>query len=116
MRPKGGSFKKECSMNKNDVIEVVEITPLTDRGALKAYVTIRAGKCIINDCRIIKERDKPPWLSMPVMSYKDKYGTTRYRNLIKFEDENYNNDIAKVALAAWQKNGGIKWYNSEVNP
>jgi len=93
-------------MNKNDVIEVVEITPLTDRGALKAYVTIRAGKCIINDCRIIKERDKPPWLSMPVMSYKDKYGTTRYRNLIKFIDEDYNNDITKAALSAWLNTGG----------
>ena len=93
-------------MNKNDEIEIVEITPLEDRGALKAYVTIRAGKCVIKDCRIIKDKHKPPWLSMPVMSYKDKYGTTRYRNLIKFEDENYNNDIAKVALAAWQKNGG----------
>ena len=93
-------------MNNNDCIEVVEITPITDRGALKAYVTIRAGKCIINDCRIIKERDRPPWLSMPVISYKDKFGTIRYRNLIKFEDENYNNEIAKVALAAWQNNGG----------
>jgi len=93
-------------MKKNDVIEVIEITPLTDRGALKAYLTIQAGNCLIHDCRIIQEKDKPPWLSMPVISYKDKFGTIRYRNLIKFEDENYNNEIAKVALAAWQNNGG----------
>jgi len=93
-------------MNKSEKIEVIEITPLTDRGALKAYVTIRAGECIINDCRIIKERDKEPWLSMPVISYKDKFGSTRYRNLIRFIDENYNNEIAQVAIAAWQNTGG----------
>lgn len=95
-------------MNNKDCIEVVEITPLTDRGALKAYVTIRAGKCIINDCRIIKERNKKPWLSMPVLSYKDKFGTTHYRNLIRFLDEGYNNDITKAALSAWLNKGGCK--------
>jgi len=93
-------------MKKNDVIEVVEITPLADRGALKAYLTIQAGNCLIHDCRIIQEKDKPPWLSMPVISYKDKFGTIRYRNLIRFLDNNYNNEIAQVAIAAWQNTGG----------
>jgi len=95
-------------MNNKDCIEVVEITPITDRGALKAYLTIIAGNCLINDCRIIQEKNKPPWLSMPVMSYKDKFGTTRYRNLIRFLDDDYKNDITKAALSAWLNKGGSK--------
>jgi DNA-binding cell septation regulator SpoVG len=87
-------------------IRVVEISPVQNRGALRAFVNLQLGGIVINDCRIIKEPGKNPWVSMPVLSYKNQFGTIQYRTLIEILDKNLKNEISKTVLEVWEKNGG----------
>lgn len=85
-------------------IEILSITPIEDRGSLRGFVNIRLGDLIINDCRIIQEPSKKAWFSLPVLSYKTRYGTTQYRTLVQILDEKLKNEISQVVLDAWENN------------
>ncbi|GEM_PF-973630 len=87
-------------------IETLSITPVEGRGSLRAFVNIRIGDLIIHDCRIIQELGKKPWFSLPVLSYKNQYGTTQYRTLVQILDENLKNEISQVVLSTWEKTIG----------
>ncbi len=87
-------------------IKVVEISPVENRGALRAFVNIRLGDLIINDCRIIQEPGKKAWFSFPVLSYKTQYGTIQYRTIVQISDEHLKNQISKAVLSAWENKNG----------
>lgn len=89
----------------DDEIKVVSISPVENRGALKAFANIQVGPLTIVDCRIVQDRDAKPRVSMPVLSYKDPQGTTYYRTFVKIEDENLKNEITQAVLRAWGNNG-----------
>jgi len=89
-------------MIEREEIRVVSISPVSDRGALKAFVEIQVGSFLITDCRIIQENGKRLWVSMPVLSYKNEHGTARYKPLIKIEDKNLKNAIAQAVIKAWE--------------
>lgn len=89
----------------DDEIKVVSISPVVNRGALKAFVNIQVGPLTIVDCRIVQDRDAKPRISMPVLSYKDPQGTTHYRTFVKIENENLKNEISRAVLKAWENNG-----------
>jgi len=90
----------------DDEIKVVSISPVENRGALKAFANIQVGPLTIVDCRIVQDRDAKPRVSMPVLSYKDPQGTTHYRTFVKIEDENLKNEISRAVLKAWENNDG----------
>lgn len=90
---------------RTPVVEILSITSVEDRGSLRAFVNIRFGDLIINDCRIIQEPSKKAWFSLPVLSYKTQYGTTQYRTLIQIIDEKLKNEISQAVLSAWENNG-----------
>jgi DNA-binding cell septation regulator SpoVG len=86
-------------------IEILDVTPVEGRGALKAYMRIRVGCFTFNDCRLIKKQGRTPWLSMPVLSYKTQYGTVHYKQLVVIEDTKLKNELSEAVLAAWKKRG-----------
>lgn len=85
-------------------VEILSITPVEGRGSLRAFVNLRIGDLIINDCRIIQEIGKGPWFSMPVLSYRDEHGTNRYRTIVQVINENLKNKISQAVLDAWRNN------------
>lgn len=82
--------------------EILRLAPVT-RGALKAYVHIRWGDFIINDCRIIQEPGKRAWLSLPVATTRDEFGTVRYHSIIEIKNDKLKKQISDVVIAAWEK-------------
>jgi len=93
-------------MIEREEIRVVSISPVSDRGALKAFVEIQVGSFLITDCRIIQENGKRLWVSMPVLSYKNEHGTARYKTLIQISDKDLKNEISQAVLRAWESNHG----------
>lgn len=87
-------------------VEVLSITPVENRGSLRAFVNIRVGVFILNGCRIVQEDGKKAWISLPVLSYKDEYGTTQYKTLVQILDENLKNQISKAVLLLWENTKG----------
>jgi len=96
-------------------IKILSVSPVVDRGALKAFVEIQVGDFIFTDCRVIKENGKAAWVSMPVLSYKNENGTTRYKTLVQISDKNLKNAISWAVLQAWEKNRGGKNEPEENN-
>lgn len=91
---------------QNNELEVLSITPVEGRGSLRAFVNLRLGDLILNDCRVIQEPGKHAWFSLPVLSYKTQYGTTQYRTFIQIVDENLKNRISEAVLSAWENKRG----------
>ncbi len=88
-------------------IKIRSISPVQERGALKAFVEIRVGQFVLTDCRIIQENGKKPWVSMPVISYKNQHGTVNYKTLVQINDKNLKNEISHAVIRAWEnRNGG----------
>lgn len=84
-------------------IEAFEFVPVENRGALKAFCNLKLGHVVINDCRIIQEPYKRPWVAMPQISYKNQYGTVKYRSLVQITDENLRIQITHIVLTEWEK-------------
>jgi len=91
--------------NSQNEIKILSISPVENRGALKAFVNIQVGPFTIVDCRIVREHSAKPWVSMPVLSYKDDQGTIRYKTLIQISNKNLKNEISQAVLQAWENNG-----------
>ena len=94
------------NFSSNNEIKIVSISPIENRGALKAFVHIQVGPFSITDCRIVQDNGAKPWVSMPALSYKDPQGTIHYKTLIKIEDKKLKNEISQAVLQAWENNGG----------
>ncbi len=92
-------------MIEREEIKIISISPVSDRGALKAFVEIQVGSFLITDCRIIQENGKRLWVSMPVLSYKNQHGSVCYKTLIRTNNENLKARISQAAIEAWEKNG-----------
>lgn len=91
------------NFNPDPDITVLNITPIEGRGSLRAFVNIRLGKLVISDCRIIKEPGKAPWVSMPVLSYRNEHGTALYKTLIQIVDSELKNLISRAVITAWEQ-------------
>lgn len=84
-------------------IQVLEFKSVSDRGALKAFCTVHIGHLQINDCRIIQQPGQRAWVAMPQISYKNEYGTVKYRSLVQIMDETLRNQITHIVLSEWEK-------------
>lgn len=87
-------------------IKILSITPVERRGSLQAFLNVLLGPFVINDCRIIQEPGKKPWFSLPVLSYKNQYGTTQYKTLVQISDEHLKNQISEAVLSGWENTKG----------
>lgn len=55
-----------------DDIEVVRIQPIENRGAVRAFVSIRIGGAIdINDCKVTERDGEDAWVAMPTVTGSD---------------------------------------------
>jgi len=97
-------FNEEHPNSQNE-IKILSISPVDNRGALKAFVNIQVGSFSIVDCRIVQDHDAKPWVSMPVLSYKNEQGSIRYKTLIQIINKNLKNEITQAVLRAWENNG-----------
>lgn len=86
-----------------DVIQALDFKSVSDRGALKAFCTLHIGHLQINDCRIIQQPGQRAWVAMPQISYKNEYGTVKYRSLVQINDEALRNQITHIVLSEWEK-------------
>ncbi len=82
-------------------IGILSITPVEGHGALLAFVNIRLGALVFNDCRIFRETGKRAWFSFPALSYKNQYDTTNYRTFVQVLDEHLKNQISEAVLSTW---------------
>lgn len=98
------SYPQQQLQDPRNKIEILSITPVKDRGSLRAFLNIRVGDLMVNDCRIIQETGKRAWFSLPVLSYKTQHGTIQYRTLVQILDEKLKNEISRAALSAWENN------------
>lgn len=89
--------------------EILSISPVKDRGSLRAFLNIRLGLLVINDCRVIQEPGKKAWFSLPVLTYKNAHGTTLYKTLVQITDNDLKNLISQIALDAWEN---TNWRNN----
>jgi len=96
--------QSSIEMANTNGIKILSISPVDNRGALKAFVNIQVGPFTIVDCRIIQDTGKKPWVSMPVLSYKNDQGTTCYKTLIQILNKNLKNEISQAVLHAWENN------------
>jgi len=87
------------------MIKVLSISQVEGRGALRAYVDIQVGDLVVKDCRIIKENEKAPWFSLPVITWKTEQGTYRYKTIVEIKDKTLKNEIAQTVIKAWENNG-----------
>jgi DNA-binding cell septation regulator SpoVG len=97
---------------KSQNIAILSISPVKDRGSLRAFLNVRLGPFVINDCTVIQEPGKRAWFSLPVLSYKNKYGTIQYKTLIQIVDEELKNEISQAVLSAWENTKGE--FNGEL--
>jgi len=51
--------------NSQNEIKIISISPVENRGALKAFVNIQVGPFTIVDCRVVQDSGSKPWVSMP---------------------------------------------------
>ena len=98
-------FNEEHPNSQNE-IKIISISPVENRGALKAFVNIQVGPFTIVDCRVVQDSGSKPWVSMPVLSYKDDQGTTRYKTLVQIMNKNLKNEVSRAVIQAWENNDG----------
>jgi DNA-binding cell septation regulator SpoVG len=99
-------YPQKQTLDFRNKIEILSITRVADRGSLRAFLNIRLGDLIINDCRIIQETGKRAWFSLPFLTYKTQYGTTQYKSLVQILNEKRKNEISHVAIYAWENTKG----------
>jgi hypothetical protein len=83
-------------------IEVLDIKPLDNAGTLKALVSVRIGAITINDCKIICQEGRRPWLGLPSKEYQSKSGDRRFSPIVELPDA-LRAELSRLVLSAWEK-------------
>lgn len=93
----------EIRMKSDEQIKIVRIQLSPDDGRpLRARVDIQIGDLVIYDWRIIKQSNQRAQVSVPQISWRDREGRVRYRELMTMPGE-LKQRIDVQILAAWQK-------------
>lgn len=89
-------------------IEVICVTRVPNGGNLRARATVRVGKVLIHDWRIVQQNRQKPYAQSPQRVWLDK-GELRYGGpLIEFPAE-VDCAIKKCILSAWARETGEIW-------
>jgi len=82
-------------------IEIVALKPLTNKGNLKAFASIRLGGVIIHDCRILQQPNQRPWVSLPQREF-ERDGQKKYSAVVELSDP-LKREVSRLVLAAWER-------------
>jgi len=89
---------------------LIENLKKVEGGHLKAKLDVRlptpAGDWIIRHCRIIKDREKKEWFSLPSICYIDDNGKTKYLQMLSLPPS-LKRRISSQALDVWQKHKDV---------
>ncbi len=69
-------------MEEKPEIKILKVVRLQGKGPLRGFVDIAVGSWVVNDWRIIEKQGEALQVSYPLVSYRDKNGTVRYRSLL----------------------------------
>ena len=86
--------------------KITEIQHVTRNGGspLKAIIRVSIGPVVINGFRVIQEEGRPACVSMPVISWRDKFtNKTVYRDMITFPSEIDKQDLEVEMLGRWKR-------------
>jgi len=67
-------------------IEIIDLRLLPGNRPLKAFCDVRVNDIIIKDFRILQDNGRP-YVKAPFVTYKNKVGTLRFRQIIDLPGE-----------------------------
>ncbi len=71
-------------------------------GKIRAYYSVRIGDWIIHEWRLVQEPGKPPWVSYPMITLKDRYGRKRFQALLDMPSE-IKRRVDLAILSSWEE-------------
>jgi len=80
---------------------VVEKIRAINKGNLKGFAKIKVAGIVIDDIRIVQQRDQQPWISGPQREY-EYHGERKFAPIVSFDDDT-KNVIQDVVLEAWRR-------------
>ena len=86
--------------------KITDIHHVTRNGGsnLKAIITVSIGPVVISGFRVIQENGRPAVVSMPIMSWRDKFtNKTVYRDMLTFPSEIDKQDLEVEILSRWKQ-------------
>jgi len=85
---------------------LIEDYKVIEAGCLQAMLSVKLetpkGCWKIRDCRIIKEKQKRAWFSLPTVRYSNETGEVCYKTLLELPP-GLKKRISAKALDVWQK-------------
>jgi DNA-binding cell septation regulator SpoVG len=90
-------------------VEVLDITPSTNAGNIRAFVSIKIGEVTIHGCKVVHQDGQRPWVALPSREYAGKDGERRFSPQVELPDA-LRNEVARRVLDAWQKHEGRATY------
>ncbi len=107
IRPAG---KTPAQISKLPKIEILELTPLENTGALRALFSVRvAGKITVNKMRLVQQNGQAAWCSGPQEVWTDATGKRRYTTLLEFLEREWRDALTEAVVEALRAHpDGIK--------
>jgi DNA-binding cell septation regulator SpoVG len=83
-------------------VEVVAIKPLSNKGSLSAFASVRLGGVTIHDCMVVQQFGQKAWVSLPQKEYTTRAGEKKYAPVIELSD-NLKKQVNEAVLTAWER-------------
>lgn len=82
-------------------IEILELAPLQDAGALRALFTARfSGKITIKKMRLVQQDGQAAWISGPQEVWTDTGGKRRYTTIVELGEREWRDALTEAVLEA----------------
>jgi DNA-binding cell septation regulator SpoVG len=83
-------------------VEVLAITPSTNAGNIRAFVTIKIGEVTIHGLKVVQAPGQAAWCALPSKEYTSREGQRRFAPIIEITGP-LKEAVSKAVLAAWQR-------------
>jgi hypothetical protein len=83
-------------------IEVISITPVTGRGCLKAFASVRWGDIEIHGLRVMQVSPKHALVQLPVIEYTTGEGEPAFASVLKIQNPVLDSAIRQAVFEAWR--------------
>jgi DNA-binding cell septation regulator SpoVG len=91
-------------------LEILELQPLQDAGALRAFFSVRiAGKITVHKMRLVQQDGQAAWISGPQEVWTDEGGKRRYATLLELSERDWRDALTEAVVESLRKHlDGIK--------
>jgi DNA-binding cell septation regulator SpoVG len=88
--------------DRGKTVEVLAIKPLSNKGSLRAFVSVRLGGVVIHDCRVVQRFGQKAWVSLPQKEFTTKAGEKKYAPIVELSDH-LKKQVNEAVLIAWER-------------